>query len=135
MSLHPPSGGWSTSPAILTARQPPVVGFLLQCVQGGRGITTEHKDATQSKHKPQITHNCTDAKQENSGFSPILEGWFLLIHSTKTTNTNIAHGMRYGKLHISLVSHVVLYHCVYQPACIEVLQEKQEIKLLWGNIK
>ena len=43
--------------------------------------------------------------------------------------------MRYGKLHISLVSHVVLYHCVYQPACIEVLQEKQEIKVLWGNIK
>ena len=43
--------------------------------------------------------------------------------------------MRYSKLHISLVSHVVLYHCVYQPACIEVLQEKQEIKVLWGNIK
>lgn len=62
MSLHPPSGGWSTSPAILTARQPPVVGFLLQCVQGGRAITTEHKDATQSKNKSQITHNCTDAK-------------------------------------------------------------------------
>ena len=78
-----------------------------------QGCNTEQKQVTD------YTQLHWRQSRKNSCFSPILEGWFLLTHSTITTNTNVARGMRYSKLHISLVSHAVLYHCVYLPACIE----------------